>query len=322
MTTYQIRDWNEHFENATSRERKKCMWVPMPNKQSGLGLSRILAEKDGAALYGIWVLIVGACSRQLKPRAGWLTDTGRAPDGQHAGTPWTVADLALMFRRPDKEVERALAVLSSNAVGWLDATCEVSAEYPQGIREVSADCPRSTSLEKEGRKEEKEGKYSVEVLSVFDRWCSVHWNGKGRKPVLDAKRSKLIAARLKAGYTVDDLCLAVDGCARDPFSMGDNDRGTKFNGLSVILRDAEHVDKFIALATGPAPRPKHRNDPLPGSLGSVPSADKTYDDPKTGIWRSHAITAIKNAGLNWEQYEDEELRDMGKGVTPYPEGVQ
>jgi len=241
---YQVRDWNDYFENARSRTLLECSWVPMPNKQSGLGLSRILAEPDGAAIYGIWCLIVGAVSRQRKPRNGWLT-----ADGYQAGTPWTPGDLALMFRRPAEEVERALAFLSSGPVGWI----AVHGEYPSGTGEVSAECPPSAKKErKKERKKYPPSPRSGGVALVFECWVSKHWGGKGKRPMLDAKRARLIKARLKDGYSVEDLKQAIDGCALDPFSMGQNDRGQRYNDISLICRDAAHVDKFRAIAAGDA----------------------------------------------------------------------
>jgi len=240
---YQVRDWGENFENAKSRERVVCSWVPMPNKQSGLGLSRILTEPDGAAIYGIWCLIVGAVSRQKKPRDGWLT-----ADGHQAGTPWAPDDLALMFRRPLEEVERALAVLSSDPVGWL----EVSAECPPATRKVPAECPPATPSEK-GRKEEKEEKYSVKARAVFDHWVSVMGKNKATKFPSTSKRYRAVIARLKEGYTVKQLCLAVDGCRRTPHNMGQNDRNQKFNDLELICRSVENVERFMERATVRAP---------------------------------------------------------------------
>src|SRR5579872_3770087 len=74
---YRVKDWDTRFENYKSREVDSCGFVCVPNKQDGLGLNRILAETDGAAVYGIFSLIIGACSRQRRPRSGWLTDDGR-----------------------------------------------------------------------------------------------------------------------------------------------------------------------------------------------------------------------------------------------------
>lgn len=118
MKLYRVNEWDEHYENNKSRERIECSYVCVPNSQGGLGFSRIMAQRDGAAIYGIWCLILGAASRQRrvqgKGREGWLTD-----DGHQTGTPWTAIDLALLWRRDAKEIERALDFLSSPAIGWL-----------------------------------------------------------------------------------------------------------------------------------------------------------------------------------------------------------
>ena len=79
---------------------------------------------------------------------------------------------------------------------------------------------------------------------VFDHWRVVmaHPNAK-----LDDKRKKAIKAALKLGYGAHDLAKAIDGCKKSKWHMGANDRSTVFDGLDLILRDAAHIDKFIAL---------------------------------------------------------------------------
>jgi hypothetical protein len=145
MPTYQVRDWDQNFENDRSRTRLECRFVCVPNKQHGMGFCRVMAEPDGAAIYGIWHCIVGACSQQ-KRRNGWLT-----ADGEKAGSPWGVEDLALKFRRLESEIARAIEVLCSKQVGWL-----VCHQNSQNDRRLTADSPR-TPLEGKGRegKEEK-----------------------------------------------------------------------------------------------------------------------------------------------------------------------
>lgn len=156
MTVYQIRDWNLRYENYKSRERDQLNYVSMPNKQSGMGFNRIMAEADGLAIYGAWCAIVGACSQQRRVRNGWLTDTG-TPDG----SPWSAEDIAFKFRRPVSEISRALEVLSSSRVGWLIAinsdTQKVSDGYPTGAQRVPDGYPTgavgagSTPLGKGGK---------------------------------------------------------------------------------------------------------------------------------------------------------------------------
>lgn len=153
---YQIKDWNDHFENDRSRQRANCSFVCVPNKQHGMGFCRIMSEPDGAAIYGIWHCIVGACSQQ-RCRDGWLTS-----DGDMAGSAWGVSDLSLKFRRPEKEIERALQVLVSEKVGWIIA---------HGNSAVTADSP-PTHIEEKGRegKEEKGREGSHAPDSEIPSW--------------------------------------------------------------------------------------------------------------------------------------------------------
>lgn len=86
---------------------------------------------------------------------------------------------------------------------------------------------------------------SEEIEHIFERWKTTMGHPRAR---LDAKRSKAIRAMLAVGYTVEDLELAIFGCSVSPFHQGQNDRGQKYEDIALICRDAEHIDKFIALA--------------------------------------------------------------------------
>jgi len=117
---YQVKNWDDNFENNKSREVEECSFVCVPNKQHGLGFSRLMEEPDGAAIYGIWILLLGICSRQRRARRGWLTE-----DGQRDGTPLAPQDVKAQIRRPVEEIERALAVLSSPRIGWIGAYARI-----------------------------------------------------------------------------------------------------------------------------------------------------------------------------------------------------
>lgn len=89
-----------------------------------------------------------------------------------------------------------------------------------------------------------------ETAEVF-----AYWQQKMNHPSakLDDKRAKAIKGRIKDGYTVGDLCRAVDGCKFDPFSQGQNDRQQVYDDIELICRDGPKVDKFIRIAEqGPA----------------------------------------------------------------------
>jgi uncharacterized protein YdaU (DUF1376 family) len=88
---------------------------------------------------------------------------------------------------------------------------------------------------------------TAHVQAVFSHWCRVLDHGTAK---LSPKRSRLIRARLKEGYTVEQLSAAIDGCRASPFHMGQNETGTRYDDLALICRDAEHVEQFVQLRQG------------------------------------------------------------------------
>lgn len=80
------------------------------------------------------------------------------------------------------------------------------------------------------------------IQQVFTHWQIIMSKSRAR---LDEKRRKCIKARFADGYEVQDLLDAINGCYLSPFHMGDNPDNTIYNELSLICRDAEHIDRFI-----------------------------------------------------------------------------
>lgn len=83
----------------------------------------------------------------------------------------------------------------------------------------------------------------LQIQQVFEHWKIVLQHDRAR---LDTKRTRMISSALAWGYSVEDLQLAIEGCAGSPFHMGDNDRNTIYDGLDLILRDADKIDRFMA----------------------------------------------------------------------------
>lgn len=86
---------------------------------------------------------------------------------------------------------------------------------------------------------------SVDVQAVFSYWQTQRGHERAK---LDDKRKKAIKARLKDGYTVGDLCLAVDGISKSSYHMGQNDSRSVYDDIELICRTAVNVDKFVKLA--------------------------------------------------------------------------
>lgn len=87
------------------------------------------------------------------------------------------------------------------------------------------------------------------VADIFGYWKKVMLSPGS---VLDDKRKRLIRDALKLGYSAGDICKAIRGCSKSPYHMGQNDKRTQYNGLNLILRSAEYIDKFIKLDSGNA----------------------------------------------------------------------
>jgi len=79
---------------------------------------------------------------------------------------------------------------------------------------------------------------------LFKYWCDVMGKNLSTSK-LTAKRDKAIKARLKEGYTVEQIKQAIDGCRNDPFSMGQNDRQKPFNDIELICRTGEKLESFM-----------------------------------------------------------------------------
>lgn len=107
----------------------------------------------------------------------------------------------------------------------------------------SPDLPESESLPMEPLKPDK---HSTQVSEVFDYWKIKHNHPRS---ILDAKRRRIIIARLKEGFSVDRLKIAIDGCKNSAYHQGQNNSATVYDGIDLILRDASHVERFIAYAT-------------------------------------------------------------------------
>ena len=80
---------------------------------------------------------------------------------------------------------------------------------------------------------------------VFQAWQEIMQHPRAK---LDKKLRTLIQDRVADGFTVADLCDAIKGCSNSPYHMGVNEGKTRYDSLELILRNAAHVNKFLALA--------------------------------------------------------------------------
>ena len=103
----------------------------------------------------------------------------------------------------------------------------------------------STPLESRIISRISRNKYTLNLIQeIFSFWQTT-LNHPGAK--LDAKRKRVIENALKLGYSIDACKQAIRGCAHSAFHMGKNQEGKVYDHLSLILRDSERIEQFIAL---------------------------------------------------------------------------
>lgn len=102
----------------------------------------------------------------------------------------------------------------------------------------------------------EEPKTAVTASDVALVWESyIEATGKTRAHLSGARR-RLITAALTA-YPRDDVIAAVRGWRWSPHHCGQNDRGTVYNDIELLLRNAKYVEQFRDWELGinrPAPR--------------------------------------------------------------------
>jgi hypothetical protein len=89
-----------------------------------------------------------------------------------------------------------------------------------------------------------------QVRGVCDHWQKTH--PRAKCPA-NGKRWQKVDARLRDGFTADQLVKAVDGCMRFPFVAAGGRRSSgkqaeRYDDLELICRDEATVERFIELA--------------------------------------------------------------------------
>lgn len=91
-----------------------------------------------------------------------------------------------------------------------------------------------------------------EAASVFLYWVDTMEKAPGSTRLTKA-RHRLITARQKEGYSEEQMRQAIDGCRASPHHRGENETGTVYDSLELILRSGAKVEQFMGYAhSGPA----------------------------------------------------------------------
>lgn len=77
---------------------------------------------------------------------------------------------------------------------------------------------------------------------LFKYWQTVMNHPRA---VFDVKRQRKVEQAFKLGYSLEDLKKAIDGCSMTPYNMGKNDSSQVYDDISLIFRDADHIERFM-----------------------------------------------------------------------------
>lgn len=125
-----------------------------------------------------------------------------------------------------------------------------STKRVQQFRQMKRDETNETLETARIDKRRVDKKRNKDMSANADDPVFAYWKMACRHPGArqDKKRLRTIEAARALRYSDEQLCKAIDGCTSSPYHMGDNKDGSIYDALTLILRDAEHIDKFIALA--------------------------------------------------------------------------
>jgi len=169
-----------------------------------------------------WVALPDHASRLLIEL--WLL--GSENDGELP----SIERIAFRVRRPLKSVSASLKVLQDK--GFVDrASTVLDGCLPLAVPETEA--------ETEKRQRQRESTQEVFDYWVLRRREALNLNG-GPQPILSAKRSQRIMARLEDGYDVPTLKQAIDGCMASDFHVEGG-----WLDIELICRDPSKVDGFL-----------------------------------------------------------------------------
>lgn len=236
--TYQIRNWDQDFENHESRKVKSVRWVGLPNKHDGKGYRRVAAHRDAVPVFCAWNLIVQVASKM--PKRGLLADE----DG-----PLDASDLSAMTGFPSEIFEKAFKLLTDRKIGWLEVidAPEISRDFPQSPVIPPEIALEGKGMEGNGREDKSivAAPAPTRCVQVFEYWKQEH--GKNGSTIFGDKRKRAVERALKDGNTVEYIKRAIRGIKLDPHCSGQNETKTVYNELELICRDQIHLDRYAAL---------------------------------------------------------------------------
>lgn len=142
-----------------------------------------------------------------------------------------------------------------NRLEHLARLMELGARYARGddvraeLAELARDMGEPPQLRLLGEPTPEPAPATPNLKEVAGR-VFAHWQQRCNHPKarLTPERAGKILARLKQGYTQNDLFAAIDGCASSAFHSGTNETGAVYDDIELICRNGSNVERFASMA--------------------------------------------------------------------------
>lgn len=162
-----------------------------------------------------------------------------------------------------------------------DSANDPAEGHQKGIRRTANDSQITMLTMESNEKNEKQlntlpAKADVnpsnDIREIFDYWLQVMRKDSSTK--LIKKRENAVKARLREGYTVDQIKKAILGCSLSPFNMGQNSNGKPYNDLELICRDGVKLDGYAENVD----RPPAQQQPQRGNWSNTDALANQFDN--------------------------------------------
>ena len=244
-----VPDWDEmqHYKNRTPP------WIKLQNDLLENYEFECLPDASKAHLLCIW-LLASRTNNKINPDLKWI---------QRKICANTKVDIAGLVASGFLQLNQPLPSAGQDA-SKVQAEClprgreRVEEEESRGRGEREGNPGDEPPTENQEPKDQKTLPDKSDVMAVFDYWLKVM--ERGPRTQASKERVNNIKARLKDGYTVEEIKLGIDGCTKSAHHMGDNDRATKYNDIELICRTGTKLESFIGMNEDVKTEAAQKND--------------------------------------------------------------
>lgn len=177
--TLVIKDWHQLFENGESRKYIRLKWIPLPNKQTGLGFRRIAGHKNASDIFSAWILMLQMASQRPRGKRGELKNSDDSD--------MDAEDMGYATGFPKKIFEIAIPILLDPKIAWIEETIPpelIQSEPTLGTDKLPMKAISQTEKAKEdttkvltGAKLKAKAKQNIPTLQEVKEYCLERKNG-------------------------------------------------------------------------------------------------------------------------------------------------